>query len=170
MILFKVIKKPFVATWNDYEKTSSFTDGFRWNAPRTPIMYLSSNVQNAMLEIANYMPNPKMVNKLYEVAVFEFPELRLHSIEPTELTPTWNTTGHNIETQDLGMKYLSNDKDWDGIKIPSATINEDIATNTINTIRESVYANVAVNLLTIGVDRISLLKAYSPVYSNRMFA
>jgi RES domain-containing protein len=169
MILFKTIKSPYVHKWRDFEKTTSYIDGARWNTPKSSIMYLSSNVQNAMLEVSNYSPNPKMVNRYYHVAVFEFPSLRLHTIEPKELPSSWNWSSHPTTVQKLGMKYLDDHENYDGIMVPSATINPSIATHSINTIRHPVYANVVVNLETISLDNIKLVDSYSPVYSNRMF-
>ena len=110
-----------------------------------------------------------MVNKQCDIVVFQFPELRLHSIDPKELPVTWNSNAHDLETQNLVIKYLSNNKEYDGVLIPSTTINGDIATHPVNTIRHCVYANVAVNILSIGLSNIKVLHAYSPVYSNRIF-
>ena len=63
MILFKTIHKDYVSTWQDYQKTSSYRVGARWSSAEVPVMYASSNAQNSMLEIANYMPKPSLVNK-----------------------------------------------------------------------------------------------------------
>lgn len=168
MILFKAIQKAHVSSWDDYQKTSSYRDGARWNSAGMPVMYTSSNAQNAMLEIANYMPNPKTVNAVYDIVVFEFPELRLHYIEPSELPKEWHEEGHADVLKTIGDSYLSH-KDFDGIVVPSATINRDIATHPINAVRRSVYANTVVNLETIGLDRIAVTGNFSPVYSSKMF-
>lgn len=168
MILFKTIHKDYVSTWADYAKTTSFRNGARWNNPNIPVMYTSSNAQNAMLEIANYITSPKMVNQFYRMAVFEFPELRLHTIEPLALPANWFLDPHEQEAKDLGDRYLT-DTNCDGIKVPSATINREIATHSINTIRTSVYANVIVNLEHVGMARIKLIDSFTPVYSLSMF-
>ena len=168
MILFKAIQKAHVSTWKNYQKTSSYRKGARWNSAGVPVMYTSSNAQNAMLEIANYMPNPKTVNAVYDIAAFEFPELRLHSIEPNELPLEWHETRHADGLKSLGDKYLT-EPQYDGIVVPSATINRDIATHPINALRQSVYANVLVNLLTVGISRIKLIDSFSPIYSANMF-
>ena len=169
MILFKAIQKAHVSSWKSYEKTSSYRDGARWNSAGMPVMYTSSNAQNAMLEIANYMPNPKAVNAVYDIVVFEFPELRLYSIEPNELPEEWHDGRQVDALKAIGDSYLSN-KDFDGIVVPSATINREIATHPINAVRRSVYANTVVNLATIGLDRISVTGKFSPVYSSKMFS
>lgn len=168
MILFKTIHKDYVSTWQDYQKTRSYRAGARWNSAEVPVMYASSNAQNSMLEIANYMPKPSLVNKLFRLAVFEFPSLRLHKIEPTELPSNWHDFNKPNEPKALGDKYLNSSK-YDGIVVPSATINRDVATHEVNAIRESVYANVVVNLETIGLTNIKLIDSFTPVYSHSMF-
>lgn len=168
MILFKTIKANYVDKWKDYEKTSSFKSGARWNLPNTPAMYLSSNAQNAMLEIANYMTSPKEVNKFFRLAVFEFPELKLHTVEPHELPTNWHAVTHQRDAKVIGDNYL-NSKAFEGIVVPSATINHVVATHSINSLRRSVYANVVVNLERIGMHRIRLIDSFVPIYSNAMF-
>lgn len=169
MILFKAVQTKYLSSWADYTKTSSFRNGARWNKPNVPALYTSANVQNAMLEIANYSLTPSMANSLYTMAVFEFPELRLKTIEPAELPAKWSHRDHKLSVKNAGNKYLTS-KDWEGIVVPSVTIHHAIATHPINAIRQSVYANVIVNLEQIGIDNIKLIDTFSPIYSEAMFA
>jgi hypothetical protein len=122
-----------------------------------------------MLEIANYAISPSMVNKLYSIAVFEFPELKLKTVEPDELPSEWSHPDQKLSVKNAGDKYLT-DKRWQGIIVPSVTIHHKIATHPINAVRQSVYANVVVNLEHVGLTNIKLLESFNPVYSNAMFA
>lgn len=158
----------FVKGWSDYELTSSYKNGARWNSAKIPVLYFSSNVQNAMLETSNYEPNPDKVNKFYSIAVFDCPELRLHTIDAEDLPSQWNCNTHIRELQLMGDDLLLSDK-YDGIIVPSATINADIATHPINSVRQASYANVIINPQSVGLDKIRLVDAYQPVYSSRMF-
>lgn len=168
MILFKTVKNDYINTWDKYHLTSSFRDGARWNLPGTPVIYLSSNVQNAMLEIANYVPDPRMVNAHYSVVIFEVPELSIHTIEPKELPTDWDSDSHQLSTQILGTQYLS-DPEYGSILVPSATINSQIAAHRVNSIRVCVYANVVLNPEVIGLTNIQVREVIAPVYSSRMF-
>lgn len=168
MILFKIIKNSYTDTWADYQKTKSFTEGARWNEKGTPAMYLSSNIQNAMLEAANYSPSPKIVNKLFSVCVFEFPELRLKAVEPDELPSSWNATSHTLKTKEFGSNYLLG-ATYQGIILPSVTMNSDVALHPINAVRQSVYANVVINPESVELERVRMLSKHAPVYSERMF-
>ena len=168
MILFKVINKDFITTWTDYQKTHSYRKGARWNSPGTPAMYLSSNIQNAMLEIANYSISPKMANKLYRLVVFEFSSLRLHELAPKELPDNWNRGTHGIETQGLGDRLLTSDE-YDGFRAPSVGINGEVVQHPLNEVRQTAYANVIVNIEKYGHDKVKLVDSYSPIFSRQMF-
>lgn len=155
-------------SWAEYQKTSSFRNGARWNSPGTPAMYLSLNIQNAMLEIANYSISPKIANELYRIAVFEFSSLRLYEMRPEELPDNWNRDTHGVDTQELGSGFLKNEK-YDGFRAPSVGINDDIVRHSLNEVRSSAYANVIVNIEKYGQERAKLIDNYSPVFSQKMF-
>jgi hypothetical protein len=132
-------------------------------------MYLSSNIQNAMLEIANYSISPRMANKLFRMAVFEFASLRLYEMSPEDLPVTWNADEHGTDTQEIGDKLLSSDS-YDGFMAPSAAINNDIVRHPLNDVRRSAYGNVIVNIEKYGQDKAELIDSYSPIFSQRMFS
>ena len=169
MILFKIIHKDVVDGWAEYQKTGSFRNGARWNSPGTPVLYLSSNIQNAMLEIANYSISPRMANKLFRIAVFEFASLRLYEMTPEDLPQTWRDEDHCSDTQALGDKLLNLDV-YDGFVAPSVAINEEIVRHPLNDVRRCSYGNVIVNIEKYGQDRAELIDSYSPIFSQRMFA
>lgn len=169
MILFKIIHRDFVSEWADYQKTGSFRNGARWNSPGTPVMYLSSNIQNAMLEIANYSISPRMANRLFRMTVFEFASLRLYEMSPEDLPVTWNADEHGPDTQEVGDKLLSSDH-YDGFLAPSAAINNDIVRHSLKDVRRSAYGNVIVNIEKYEQDKAELIDSYSPIFSQPMFA
>lgn len=168
MIVFKIIHKDYVETWRDYKKTSSFRVGARWNSAGVAAMYTTSNVQNAMLEVANYMPTPAQVNDLFRLAAFELPSLQLYQISPQELPGNWYELTKPNATRELGDKYLKH-SDYDGLIVPSVTINKDIAMHPLNAVRASVYSNVILNPERIGVGNIKLIDCFTPIYSQSMF-
>lgn len=169
MILFKAIQKNYVGKWSDFQKTSSFRNGARWNSPGVAAMYTSVNPQNAMLEIANYLGTPKLANATYVMCVFEFTSLRLYHLVPDELPADWHSVFKPDAAKKLGDSYLNN-PNYDGIVVPSVTINQSIAMHPLNEVRAAAYGNVVVNIETIGVDKIRLVDTFSPIYSSNMFA
>ena len=169
LILFKTIHANYVKTWKEYQKTGSYRKGARWNSAGTPVMYLSSNPQNAVLELANYATTPKEANKLHRLVVFDFPALKLNAVRPEELPGSWNVPGHEKTTQLAGDNWLGM-QEYNGFIVPSVAINEDISTHPINEIREAAWANVIVDIASIDLDKVTLIEEYSPVFSGRMFA
>ena len=168
MILFRIIHKNFIESWSDYTKSRSFRHGARWNSASVPVMYFSVTAQNAMLEIANYAPSPRMANKLFRMVAFEFSSLRLYRIVPEELPAEWNADEFGAATQALGDKLLG-DEGFDGLLAPSTAINEAIVTHPRDEVRQSAYANVIVNLEKVGMSTVTVLDSYRPIFSQRMF-
>jgi RES domain-containing protein len=166
--LFKAIQSNYVDTWQDYTKTSSFKNGARWNHAGVAALYTSKNPQNAMLEVANYTPSPKMANMLYTLVVFQVPELSLYIIEPSELPKVWSHPSHKKSVKNTGTKHLNN-ADHHGIVVPSVATHTDIATHNLNVIRDSVYQNVVLNLANVDLNQIKILDKFKPVYSDAMF-
>lgn len=158
-----------MAEWSDYRKTSSFRRGARWNSPGQPVMYLSSNVQNAMLEIANYAISPKMANSLYRLVVFEFPLIRLHTVRVPSLPAEWSRSEHHAETQVLGDTLLRKAA-HDGFVVPTTAVHSAISMHPNRAIRETSYQNVVINLEKIDPTQVKILERLSPVFSTRMFS
>ena len=53
---------------------ASYLDGGRWNAAGVPALYFAETASVAMLEMANYLPSPRLVPASYKLGVFEVPE------------------------------------------------------------------------------------------------
>jgi len=169
MIAFKTIKTEFTDTWADYRKTASFRSGGRWNHPQYPVLYLSTNPQNAMVEIANYTSSPKMANRYYQLVAFDIKSPRLKTLEPKLLPDNWFAREHRPATMDIGSKILD-DPNYDGFLVPSANINHVVATHAVNEIRTTSYANMVINIETLGVDNIKMYSTFSPIFSSGMFS
>ncbi|SOB77200.1 RES domain-containing protein [Marinobacter sp. LV10R510-11A] len=168
MILFKSANKKFVDKLADYKKARSYREGARWNSASIPVQYFSSNVQNAMLELSNYMPDPLVANKLNVMGVYESPSLRLHHITPEELPDGWHLYPYPSATQFLGDRYLLDER-FDGFVVPSCAINTDLAESNHNEVRNCIYANIVLNPERPSVQQIRLMNYCSPIYSNRSF-
>nr|WP_229649140.1 RES family NAD+ phosphorylase [Vibrio splendidus]MCC4880317.1 RES family NAD+ phosphorylase [Vibrio splendidus] len=171
MILFKTMRADLTdpSKLLDYEKTSSFKYGARWNSQGTGALYFSSNVQNAMLELANYVDSPKMANASSVVAVYELSDTAmLHEIVPSELSDDWNTYPYPASLQLMGDGILGQ-PDIHGIIAPSIAINDDIARSKVNAIRRSCYANVILDPTSEIIKSIRLIDTMKPIYSGRMF-
>jgi hypothetical protein len=43
----------------------SYRDGARWNSPGYPVLYFALSASTALLEMANYIPSPRLVPPSY---------------------------------------------------------------------------------------------------------
>lgn len=171
MIVFRTVAKEYapVDKMLDYVKSSNYRNGARWNSSGTPALYLSTNVQNAMLELANYVDSPVHANLSSVIAVYKLDdEIRLHEVVPAELQDDWNTYPYPSELQKLGDGILLN-KAFDGLIAPSIGINDAVARSKYNTIRKSSYANLIINPNKDIAKSITLIELCDPIYSDRMF-
>ena len=50
---------------------ASFRRGGRWNMAGVPVLYFAESASVAMLEMANYLPSPRMVPVAYRLGVYE---------------------------------------------------------------------------------------------------
>jgi hypothetical protein len=130
-------------------------------------MYLASNVQNAMLEIANYSISPKMANRLYRLAVFEFPAPTLYRAEPFELPAGWNEGGHTSSVQKFGDDLLRS-PEHDGFIVPTVAVHEAITISARDDVRETTYHNVVLNPAKLDLSKVRLIDQPTPVFSARM--
>lgn len=168
MILFRALHKQYIPSWGDYEKGSSYKHGARWNQAGTPVIYFSLNPQNAMLELSNYAPSASLANGLFAIGVFESPSLRLKEVQPEDLSQDWEHYPFHPDTQRYGSDVLLNDA-YDGLIVPSCAINTELASSAHNEVRRSVFANVVMNPEKEAAKKMTLMRTYSPIYSNRMF-
>lgn len=171
MILFKTLATAFtpVDKLMEFDKTRSFKEGARWNSAKQPALYFSANIQNAMLELANYVDSPAQANAANIIGVYEISDdIRLYEIQPHELLQGWEDYPYPAVLQQTGNDVL-NSEQYDAILAPSVSINSELAGSPSNAIRRSLYANVILNP-TKEITYTLLLKGiYQPIYNNRMF-
>gem|GEM_PF-383511 len=172
MIVFRTVAQQYAAVDKmlDYTKSSNYRNGARWNSAGIPALYLSTNVQNAMLELANYVDDPETANLSSVIAIYQIDdELRLDEIAPKQLTDDWNVYPYPPSLQKLGDTILTS-PNYDGLIAPSIAINDAVARSNINTIRQSCYANLIINPTNTIVRSMKLIDTCDPIYSERMFS
>lgn len=50
---------------------ASYQDGGRWNERGVPALYFAETASVAMLEMANYLPSPRLVPRTYRLGVYD---------------------------------------------------------------------------------------------------
>ena len=87
---------------------ASYLDGGRWNAASVPALYFAETASVAMLEMANYLPSPRLVPTSYRLGVFEVPEDTAVDRWPVaDLPVDWGDFPYPKSTQEMGTNWLA---------------------------------------------------------------
>lgn len=105
MYLYRITRDEYL---NDFSGLwGSYKDGGRWNLPGFPVLYFGSSPGVALLEMANYLPNPRNVPKDYRMGIYSLPdEIKVESISRDNLSDNWNDFPYPKFTQEMGSKWL----------------------------------------------------------------
>ncbi len=137
---------------------ASYQDGARWNNPGLPILYFGASASVAMLEMANYLPSPRLVPDDYRLGVYEIDDdVAVQSWSVADLPEQWNTYPHQAETQQLGSQWLT-DMRSALLLVPSAAV------------PGGLENNILVNPLHPDAKGITLVASQDKLFSDRLFS
>ncbi len=106
MELFKITRIKYLENFTG--KGGSFLNGARWNKPRIPVLYFASTPSVALLEMANYLPNPRLVPTDYRLGIYHLPDtVSSQIIEVKNLPQNWSQYPHPSSTQEIGSQWLN---------------------------------------------------------------
>lgn len=101
---------------------ASFQTGGRWNRAGVPALYFAASAAVAMLEMAHYLPSPRLVPASYRMGIFEASDsLRMDRWTIDDLPADWRTFPYPASTQELGSTWLQHGR-GKLLAIPSAAI------------------------------------------------
>lgn len=84
-----------------------FSDGARWNSPDIPALYFAATASVAMLEMASYLPSPRLIPSNSSLGTYELPDDTPMSRRPASiLPPDWRDFPDPRSTRQLGTHYL----------------------------------------------------------------
>ena len=99
---------------------ASYRDGARWNEPGFPIVYFAETPSVAMLEMAHYLPSPRLVPPGYRLGVYEVgDEVALERWHVRDLPEGWDRYPHPRSTRRMGTSWLMR-KEAPLLAVPSA--------------------------------------------------
>jgi len=86
----------------------SYRDGARWNSPGYPVLYFALSASTALLEMANYIPSPRLVPPSYRLGVYQLPKsVSVIELSAADLPTDWAVFPHPRSTRELGDRWLS---------------------------------------------------------------
>ena len=94
-----------------YSKTGrggSFLIGARWNKSGIPVLYFASTPSVALLEMANYLPSPRLIPTAYRLGIYSLPDNILSKTITVENLPkNWSRYPYLLSTQEIGSQWLN---------------------------------------------------------------
>ena len=86
---------------------ASYQDGGRWNEPGIPVLYFAEAASVAMLEMANYLPSPRLVPSTYRLGVYDVAgNLPTERWTAADLPSGWDRFPWPPSTQRMGSDWL----------------------------------------------------------------
>lgn len=136
---------------------ASYDSGARWNHPGHPVMYFALSASVAMLEMANYIPNPRFVPPAYRLGVYDVNEDLFDTFDSSDLPENWADYPHPTVTQDIGTEWIQQGGNL-GLIVPSAAT-------------AGGLENIAlINAAHPKCNSIQLVKSTSKIYNPRIFS
>ena len=87
---------------------ASYQGGGRWNEPGVPALYFAQAASVAMLEMANYLPSPRLVPSNYRLGIFEVDDdILMEHWTLGEMPDDWRDFPYPKSTQRLGTDWLT---------------------------------------------------------------
>ena len=137
---------------------ASYQDGARWNSPGNPVVYFAGSSSVAMLEMANYIPNPKLIPKQFKLGIYGLEKpTDIEKITVKNLPDQWNSYPHHAHTKFVGDEWLVSGRTA-LLEVPSASVPDGL---------ESIFL---LNPRHPESQFIKLIKTVDQIYSERMFS
>ena len=104
--LFRITRAQYLEDFSG--RGASYRGGGRWNEAGIPVLYFADAASVAMLEMANYLPSPRLVPRDYRLAVYEMADDALIEHWSVDSLPAdWRDFPYPQSTQRMGSDWLN---------------------------------------------------------------
>lgn len=101
---FRLCKTKFLAS--AFSGEGARLHGGRWNSPGLAVVYTSSSLSLATLEVLVHLEDPAAFARLFSWVPLELPEDAVERIDPATLPDAWHADGANSASQSVGDAWL----------------------------------------------------------------
>ncbi|MCY4045417.1 MAG: RES family NAD+ phosphorylase [Cellvibrionales bacterium] len=137
---------------------ASYQEGARWNSAGYPVVYFAGSVAVAMLELANYIPNPRLIPKGFKLGVYKVQKpMIVEEIDINTLPAHWNQFPYHLDTRAMGDQWLEG-LSAALLKLPSASVPNGL---------EPIYL---MNPRHQEAAHIELIDIVDQIYNERLFS
>lgn len=156
MRLYRICPERFL---DDYSGLgASYRDGARWNSAGYPVLYFALSPATAMLEMANYLPSPRLVPRDYRLGIYELPATVVVDEMPIEQLPDdWAIYPYPTSTQRIGNDWLRQENAV-ALLVPSTAVSRGLERIAV------------LNPAHPECVKIQLVEAVSEIYNQRSFS
>lgn len=106
MRLFRITRIRYLENFSG--RGSSFKNGARWNSSGLPVLYFASTPSVALLEMANYLPSPRLIPADYRLGIYQLPDfVSSKTLTVSDLPNDWSRYPYPKSTQDIGSQWLT---------------------------------------------------------------
>lgn len=156
MRLYRICQLEYLENFDGYG--ASYGNGGRWNRAGIPVLYFAESASVAMLEMANYLPSPRLIPATYRLGIYEIAQdTPMKRLLVEKLPADWNSFPHPQWTQRKGTEWLIHGKE-SVLAVPSVAVPGGL---------ENI---VLVSPPRIAATRIRLIRALEDIYDWRAFA
>ena len=137
---------------------ASYRDGARWNVQGVPVIYFATSASLAMLELANYLPSPRLVPANYRLGIYGLSgRVKVDTWSVEDLPEQWNEYPYPAATQQLGAAWLRSGQRV-ALRVPSAAV------------PDGLEKCVVINPRHSAINQLKLVDQKRDIYSKRIFA
>ncbi len=106
MKLFRITRIKYLENYTG--RGGSFLNGARWNQSGIPVLYFATTPSVALLEMANYLPNPRLIPADYRLGIYDLPDtVSSQTLTVENLPPDWSHYPYPSSTQKIGSQWLN---------------------------------------------------------------
>ena len=106
MELYRITRIKYLENYTG--RGGSFLNGARWNEPGIPVLYFATTPSVALLEMANYLPSPRLIPADYRLGIYHLPDtVSISTLTTNNLPQDWSRYPYPSSTQALGSQWLN---------------------------------------------------------------
>lgn len=101
---FRLCKTKFLAS--AFSGEGARLNGGRWNSPGLAVVYTSSSLSLATLEVLVHLEDPEAFARLFSWVSVEIPDDLVERVDPARLPASWLADETNASSQSVGDAWL----------------------------------------------------------------
>ena len=157
MRIYRISKLQYMEQYSG--RGASYLHGGRWNRAGQPVLYFAQTPALAMLEMAHYLPSPRLVPASFRIGEYQLPDDISQIVLPTPFPENWDANMYPKSTQNAGGDWLENGESlilW----VPSTAL--PMQTQGMDRI-------AVVNPLHPDISKLQLISSEGKIYNERAF-